>query len=134
MIYLLDSNAWIAYLRQNSPQLVQRFLRADPAEIAFCSVVLAELLYGARHSASNKQSANLALVARLQQRFVSLPFDDSAAAEYGKIRAHLAAQGTLIGPNDLMIASIALASGLILVTHNTREFGRVPGLKLEDWQ
>lgn len=134
MIYLPDSNVWIAYLRQNSPQLVQRFLREDPAGIALCSVVLAELLYGAHHSASNKQFANLALVARLQQRFVSLPFDDSAAAEYGKIRSHLAAQGTLIGPNDLLIASIALASGLILVTHNTREFRRVPGLKLEDRQ
>jgi tRNA(fMet)-specific endonuclease VapC len=134
MIYLPDSNAWIAYLRQNNPQLVQRFLQADPAEIALCSVVLAELLYGAHHSASSKRSANLALIARLQQRFVSLPFDDLAAAEYGRIRAHLAAQGTLIGPNDLMIASIARASGLIVVTHNTREFGRVSGLRLEDWQ
>jgi tRNA(fMet)-specific endonuclease VapC len=134
MIYLLDSNAWIAYLRQNNPQLVQRVSQAQAADIALCSVVLAELLYGAHHSASNKQSANLALIARIQQRFVSVPFDDSAAAEYGRIRAHLATQGTLIGPNDLMIASIALARGLILVTHNTREFGRVPGLKLEDWQ
>jgi tRNA(fMet)-specific endonuclease VapC len=134
MIYLLDSNAWIAYLRQNNPQLVQRVSQAQAADIALCSVVLAELLYGAHHSASNKQSANLALIARLQQRFASLPFDDSAAAEYGRIRAHLATRGTLIGPNDLMIASIALASGLILVTHNTREFGRVPGLKTDDWQ
>ncbi len=133
MIYLLDSNAWIAYLRQNNLPLVQRVSQAQPADIALCSVVLAELLYGVHHSASNKQSANLALITRLQQQFVSVPFDDSAAAEYGRIRAHLAAQGTLIGPNDLMIASIALARGLILVTHNTREFGRVPGLKTEDW-
>jgi tRNA(fMet)-specific endonuclease VapC len=50
------------------------------------------------------------------------------------VRAHLAGLGTPIGPNDLMIASIALANGLTLVTHNTSEFGRVPGLKLEDWQ
>jgi tRNA(fMet)-specific endonuclease VapC len=134
VIYLLDSNAWIAYLRENNPQLVQRLLQAQPADIALCSVVLAELFYGAHHSASDKQSANLALISRLQQRFVSLPFDDSAAAEYGRIRAQLADQGTLIGPNDLMIASIALARGMTLVTHNIREFGRVPDLRLEDWQ
>ena len=68
------------------------------------------------------------------RQFQSLPFDDRAADEYGRIRAHLAGLGTLIGPNDLLIASIALANGLILVSHNTREFSRVPGLKLDDWQ
>jgi tRNA(fMet)-specific endonuclease VapC len=121
-------------LRQNNPQLVQRFLQVSPADIALCSVVLAELFYGAHHGAASKLVANLALIARLQQRFVSLPFADGAAAEYGKIRAYLASQGAPIGPNDLMIASIALANGLTLVTHNTSEFSRVPSLKLEDWQ
>jgi tRNA(fMet)-specific endonuclease VapC len=134
VIYLLDTNAWIAYLRQNSPPLVQRFLQVNPADIALSSIVLAELFYGAHHGAANKQAANLALIARLQQRFASLPFDDQAAAEYGKIRAYLASRGTSIGPNDLMIASSALAKGLTLVTHNTTEFSRVPGVKLEDWQ
>jgi tRNA(fMet)-specific endonuclease VapC len=80
------------------------------------------------------QAANLALIASLRQHFVSLPFDDRAAEEYGTVRAHLAALGTPIGPNDLMIASIALANKLTLVTHNTVEFSRVPGLKVEDWQ
>jgi tRNA(fMet)-specific endonuclease VapC len=82
----------------------------------------------------SKQAANLSLIARLQQRFTSLPFDDRSAAEYGQIRATLAARGTPIGPNDLMIASIALAHDLTVVSHNTGEFGRVPHLKLEDWQ
>ena len=134
MTYLLDANAWIAYLRQNNAQLVQRFLQVNPAEIGLCSVVLGELFYGAHHGAANKRASNLALIGRLQQRFASLPFDDLAAAEYGEIRAYLAAQGTPIGPNDLMIASIARANSLTLVTHNTHEFSRVPGLKLEDWQ
>jgi len=134
VIYLLDTNGWIAYLRQSNAQLVQQFLQVAPADIALSSVVLAELFYGAHHGPANKQAANLALISRLQQRFTSLPFDDRAAAEYGEIRADLAAQGTLIGPNDLMIASIARAHGLTLVTHNTKEFNRVPGLKLEDWQ
>jgi tRNA(fMet)-specific endonuclease VapC len=61
-------------------------------------------------------------------------FDRPAAEEYGKLREHLSARGLLIGPNDLLIAAIALANNLILVTHNTTEFSRVPGLKLEDWQ
>lgn len=134
MKYLLDTNAWIAYLGQNNPQLVQRVLQENPADISLCSVVLAELFYGAQHGAVGKLAANLALITRLQQRFASLPFDDRAAAEYGKIRAYLASQGTPIGPNDLMIAAIALADALTLVTHNTTEFSRVPGLKLEDWQ
>lgn len=66
--------------------------------------------------------------------FASLPFDDAAAMQYGNIRAVLAAQGQLIGPNDLMIAAAALVHDLILVTHNTREFQRVPGLHIEDWE
>jgi tRNA(fMet)-specific endonuclease VapC len=65
---------------------------------------------------------------------VSLPFDDRAAEEHGKVRAHLAALGTPIGPHDLMIAAFALSNQMTLVTHNTAEFSRVPGLALEDWQ
>ena len=68
------------------------------------------------------------------QPYRSLPFDDAAAFEFGNLYAHLKTLGTLIGPWDLMIASIALANKLILVTHNTREFSRGPGLTLEDWQ
>jgi tRNA(fMet)-specific endonuclease VapC len=65
--------------------------------------------------------------------FASLPFDDRAAEHYGRIRADLTARGDLIGPNDLLIAAIALAHNLILVTHNVREFSRVGGLLWEDW-
>ncbi len=107
-----------------------RFRAHQPADIAFCSVVKAELLYGAYRSA--RRADNLRLLAILFQQFESLPFDDVAAEHYGRVRADLAAQGTPIGPNDLMIAAIALANNLILVTHNTREFARVAGLTLED--
>ena len=134
MIYLLDTNAWIAYSAANNTRLVQRFLQVAPTNILLNSVVLAELFYGAQHGAVSKRAANLALIGRLQQRFTSLPFDDRAAADYGEIRAYLSARGTPIGANDLMIASIARIHGLILVTHNTNEFSRVPSLKLEDWQ
>ena len=66
--------------------------------------------------------------------FPTITFDDAAAREYGKVRSYLKRAGMLIGPNDLIIASIALAGNFILVTHNVSEFARVPGLKLEDWQ
>ncbi len=75
---------------------------------------------------------------RVQQeflsRFTSLPFDDRAAMTYAEIRAELEGKGIPIGANDLMIAAIALANETILVSHNTREFGRVAGLTLEDWE
>ena len=104
------------------------------SDVVLCAVVLAELLYGAEHSGAAHRAANLALVASLRQQYLSLPFDESAAEEYGRIRAYLAGQGTPIGPNDLMIAAIARGNGLTLVTHNTKEFSRVPGLNVEDWQ
>jgi tRNA(fMet)-specific endonuclease VapC len=133
MIYLPDTNAWIGYLRGKDAALIHRFEQANPGEIGLCSVVLAELFYGAYHSPSPAQAHNLGLLTRLSRDFDSLPFDDAAADQYGRLRAHLASAGMLIGPNDLLIASIALAHGLILVTHNVREFSRLPGLKLEDW-
>ena len=64
----------------------------------------------------------------------SLPFDDRCAEDYGAIRADLARQGNLIGPNDMMIAAIARSRDLTLVSHNLAEFGRTPGLRLESWQ
>ena len=67
-------------------------------------------------------------------QFVSLPFDNKAARKFGGIRADLAKAGTPIGPYDLQIAAIALVNRLILVTHNTREFSRIVGLPLEDWE
>jgi tRNA(fMet)-specific endonuclease VapC len=134
VIYLPDTNAWISYLRRKNTALVQRFQQTDPADLRLCSVVLGELFYGVHHGPQPYQAQNLTLLTQLRQQFASLPFDDRAAEEYGKLRADLAARGTLIGPNDLMIAAIAMASGSVLVTHNTAEFRRVPGLTLEDWQ
>ena len=134
MNFLLDANAWIGHLRQTCPALTHRLSQYAAADVVLCSVVLGELLYGAEHSGAAHRPANRALVAGLRQQYVSLPFDDLAAEHYGRVRAHLASQGTPIGPNDLMIASIVLANGLTLVTHNTGEFSRVPGLTIEDWQ
>ena len=135
MIYLRDTNVWISYLRRKSPALVQRFTQTNPADVRLCSVVLGELVYGVYHGPSSYQEHNEGLVVRLRQQFESLTFDDPAAEQYGKLpKAYLAAHSYNVGPNDLMIAAIALANGLIVVTHNTAEFCRVPGLVVEDWQ
>ena len=84
------------------------------------------------------RSANIESNLRLQQeflnQFVSLTFDDQSALIFSNIRAQLAAEGTPIGAYDLQIAAIALANNLILVTHNTKEFSRIPQLQLEDWE
>ena len=133
MNYLLDTNVCVGYLRgKNSDNIAARLTAASPGDVALCSVVKAELLYGAERS--QQPQRNHAQLQRFFAAFPSLPFDDRAAAVYGTIRVNLEKTGTPIGPNDLMIAAIAVASGLTLVTHNTAEFGRVPGLQTEDWQ
>lgn len=131
MIYLLDTNTCIAYLNGTAPNVEARLRATSPDDITLCSVVKAELLFGAAKSVQS-----MATKVRLYtffSRFASAGFDDAAADHYGHVRAHLARNGTPIGPNDLLIASITLAQGFTLVTHNTREFSRVPGLAIEDW-
>lgn len=133
MTHLLDTNSCVDYLRRGpASNITAELAAAVPGSVVLCSVVVAELLYGAHRSVRKAQT--LMEVEAFCRQFQSLAFDDQAAGEYGAIRAILADQGTPIGPNDLMIASIALAQGMTLVTHNIREFSRVPGLKLEDWQ
>ena len=132
MIYLLDTNACIVYMNGRAPRLRDRLDRLKPEDIAICSIVKAELFYGAMKSRDPANS--LAKQQRFLAPYASLPFDDAATLTYGKLRADLEALGTPIGGNDMLIAAIALASGLTLVTHNSREFGRVAGLKVEDWE
>lgn len=131
--HLLDTNACIDSLRHGpASRVAARLLTAPTRSVALCSVVVAELEYGAHRSA--KPADTLAKVRTFCTGHPSLPFDDAAAAEYGVLKAHLAAGGTMIGPNDLLIAAIALAAKVTLVTRNLAEFARVPGLVVEDWQ
>ncbi len=131
-MFLLDTNVCIHVLNGRSPQLVERLRRHRPAEVALCAVVKAELIYGAHRS--SRAAENLRLLERFFDPFVSLPFDDHCADIYGRIRHELERAGTPIGPNDLMIAATAVAHGLTLVTANTREFERVIGLSLDNWE
>lgn len=131
-MYLLDTNTCIGYLNGVADGVLRRMRTLPASEIAVCSVVKAELFYGAMKSGNPSKS--LAEQRRFVSQFPSFAFDDQAAEEYGRIRAHLARQGRPIGPNDLLIASIALVQGATLVTHNTAEFSRVPNLMIEDWE
>ncbi len=130
--YLLDTNACINYLNHTQSKIASIIRSTPSTSIAVCSVVKAELFFGSRKS--KNPTLNLARQMAFLENFISLPFDDAAADHYANVRAALAARGTLIGPYDLQIAAIALANNLTLVTHNTSEFSRVDGLRLEDWE
>lgn len=132
MPFLLDTNVCIGILTGRSPKAIEKLRQLAPTEVRICSVVRAELQFGARNS--SRVEANLSLLETFLFPFTSVAFDDGAADYYGRIRADLNRAGKLIGPNDLLIAAMALANDLVLVTHNVKEFGRVPGLRWEDWE
>jgi tRNA(fMet)-specific endonuclease VapC len=130
MRFLLDTNIVIAVLNDATSRAAKRLREESPADVAISSIVAHELYYGAFKSA--RVQHNLDLVDALQ--FPVAAFDREDARQAGAIRALLAGQGKPIGPYDALIAGQALARNLILVTSNLREFERVPGLALEDWQ
>jgi tRNA(fMet)-specific endonuclease VapC len=132
MIYLLDTNSCIKFLNGRSDSVRRHLEARRPQDVALCSVVKAELLYGAIKSA--RKAENIDRLRSFFQKFSSFPFDDAAAEVYGAVRARLERTGTVIGSNDLLIAAIALARGATLVSHNTREFSRIEELLLEDWE
>ena len=132
MIRLLDTNACIQLWQRKNLTVRRNFVQYSPADITLCSVVRAELLFGALRS--EQKERNLQLLQQLFAPLYSFDFDDNAAAHYAEIRADLTAQGNLIGANDLMIAAIARANKATLITHNMAEFSRVQGLQIEDWE
>ncbi|MBW4617652.1 MAG: type II toxin-antitoxin system VapC family toxin [Desmonostoc vinosum HA7617-LM4] len=119
-------------LNNSSQTVTNRLAQQQPKDIYLCTVVQMELYYGAYRSTQTER--NLAILERFFSQFAVLPLDPAAARVAGRIRAELLASGTPIGPNDFQIAAIALTHNLTLVTHNTREFGRVSGLVIEDWE
>lgn len=132
MRYSLDTNTCIRYINGRSLAIRQKLPTVAAHDIVVCSVVRGELFYGAAKSQTPEQSAEKQ--ARFLKPYATLPYDDVAAKEYGRIRAHLEGLGTPIGPYDMQIAAIAVVHGLIVVTHNTKEFGRIPWLTIEDWE
>ena len=110
MIYLLDTNACIVYLNRPISGVRQRLQSLSPQDVAVCSVVKAELFYGAMRS--HNPARTQALQEAFLNNFISLPFDDVAATIFSRIRAELTSLGTPIGPYDLQIAAIALVHQL----------------------
>lgn len=132
MRYLLDTNVCIEILRGRNSLLKSRLASYRLDDLAISSVVWAELQCGVH--LANQPDLELAKLNTAFEQWQRIPFDDAAAAVYGEVRAELQRKGMLIGGNDMLIAATALACGFILVTHNTDEFLRVPGLVVEDWQ
>ena len=130
-MYFLDSCVCIEFMRGRMPYLYNLLRRSDPRLFKVPSVVEAELLLGAEKSARVEE--NRFLVEQFLLPFETVSFDSGAAREYATIRAQLESKGQLIGPNDMLIAATARSRNATLVTRNTREFKRVPGLKLEEW-
>ena len=129
--YMLDTNM-IAYARNRRPACVlEKLMKHDPSEISISSITMAELEYGVFNS--SKPSQNRTALLMFLSGISILPFGSDASLEYGDIRHYLKINGIIIGGNDLLIAAHARALGIILVTHNTKEFSRVPNLILEDW-
>ena len=130
-MYLLDTNICIYAMKNRYPYLTDRLLTIHPDQIFISSVTIGELEYGAAKSKWGEKTH-----VRMQMfvsAFAVIPFSQSDAIVFGRIRAGLAAMGTLIGPYDMMIAAQGVNRGLTIVTHNTAEFSRVPNLLLEDW-
>ena len=129
MRYLPDTNVFIA-LAAGRETILNRLRYISPQEIVLSAIVHYELFYGAVNSARREE--NIRNIGRLQFEF--LCFDHQDAFRAAEIRASLRARGTPIGPYDILLAGQALARDLTLVTRNTREFARIEGLRVENWE
>ena len=131
-MFLLDTNVCIRFLEGRSQPLRKKFQSVAAADKCLCSIVTAELLFGA--TKSQRKSQTLAVLLPFIRCFMMFDFDLNSAHHFGEIRAELETKGRPIGPFDLQIAAIARANNLVLVTSNTSEFARVSGLAVEDWE
>lgn len=129
-MFMLDTNICIYLINERDEALRERF-EANAREICISSITYAELCYGVAHSARTTQNARELEAFRIDLDI--LPFDQDAGRHYGEIRHALAKRGRPIGANDLLIAAHARSATATLVTNNAGEFGRVPGLRMENW-
>ncbi len=131
MRYLLDTNICIYIAKKSSPALLARFEKLPAGETGMSVVTYLELIYGARKS--QRVATNLSTIHELTAAIPVLPLDTSCADHFGRLRVDLERRGVPIGAYDLLIASHALSLNSTLITHNTREFSRIPHLKMADW-
>jgi tRNA(fMet)-specific endonuclease VapC len=130
MRYVLDTNTLI-YFFKGLGDVSKHMLAQSPSEIAIPAVVLFELEVGiAKSTSPDKRKSQLQEITALVN---VLPFGIAESRSAAQIRVELEKQGLPIGPYDVLIAATALANNTILITHNQKEFGRIEGLKIEDW-
>lgn len=130
-MYLLDTNI-ISYWMRGDLQVIQKIKTCSPADLALSMITLAEIYYGIEKSSIKKKKRRLK-IERIKSQLELYPFNEAAAKKYSAIRAAVEKQGKPISERDLQIAAIALANKLCVVTHNTKKFGRIAQLKVEDW-
>ena len=131
MKYLLDTNICIALICQRSNELIKELISHKPGDVGISTITISELVHGAQKS--NQVERNMNALDQFLLPLEVADFDQNAAVVYGRVRAYLENEGTVIGSMDTLIASHALSLGVTLVTNNVREFERVPNLKYEDW-
>jgi len=130
-VYMLDTDISSYIMKRSHDVVLQRLQKVPVGDVSISVITKSELLYGVEVS-PRRQQDQAALDAYLRHAEV-LDYPDQAALHYAQIRASLKTGGTMIGANDLLIAAHARCLGLTLVTNNTREFGRVHGLGIENW-
>ena len=131
MNFMLDTNICIYIIKQKPLNVLERFKQTEISQIGISAITLSELSYGV--SKSSKPAQNQMALAQFIAPLEILPYDDNAAQYYGNLRTHLEKQGTTIGSLDMLIAAHALSVACTLVTNNTKEFSRIPNLKIENW-
>jgi tRNA(fMet)-specific endonuclease VapC len=130
-VYFLDTNTCIYFLNGKYEHIRDKILTTPPAEISIASVVKAELLLGAYKSKKRKE--NIEKVEKFLEPFEIMPFFDLITYVYADIRNETEKKGEIVGPNDLIIASIVKFHEGVFVTNNVKEFEKIKGLKIENW-
>jgi tRNA(fMet)-specific endonuclease VapC len=130
LTYMLDTNICIYVMKNYPPNLLEKF-NVLAEQLCISSITLGELHYGAEKSA--RRVDNLTAIEHFEARLDVLAFEAKAAAHYGQVRAELERARVPCGPHDMQIGGHARSEGLIVVTNNMREFGRMPGIRAENW-
>jgi tRNA(fMet)-specific endonuclease VapC len=129
--FMLDTDISSYIMKRSSGAVLLKLKTVDLNDVCISSITKSELMYGVE--VSPRRPRNEAELDAYLKYVEVLDYPSSAAIDYARIRAFLKASGTVIGANDLFIAAHARCLDLTLVTNNTREFARVPGLKIENW-
>jgi tRNA(fMet)-specific endonuclease VapC len=132
MKYLLDTNICIYLIKRHYPEILSKLLRVGFSDIGISSITVAELEYGVANS--NRSIEAQGALLEFIFPFEILDFNYTAASCYGKIRKELKDKGQPISDMDMLIAAVAMANELIVVTNNEKEFRRISGLKIENWK